>query len=227
MIHIDTEIIKGLKTFDSATVFNAVAEVQGEANEDYTGPEIRNLLPELGTIIGYAVTAEATPLDPTPPDISWDAFYDYLNDTPGPMITVMKDCDERPHRAAIFGDGMAHLQKALGVVGAVVDGCVRDLTGIKTAGLPIFGRGLVPGHGPFYVRSFTETIVVGQVTVNNGDLLLGDMDGVVKVPQDIAEDVLRAAGEIRDRESKYFHICDDTHFDYSKVVAWKEDLKKK
>ena len=225
MNQIDVGTLNRLKTLDSATVFNATAEVQGKANEDYTGPEIKCLLPELGTIVGYAITAEATPLDPKPPDLSWDDFYDHLNDTPGPMITVMKDSDDRPNRAAIFGDGMAHSQKALGVVGAVIDGCVRDLAGIKSAGLPIFGTGLVPGHGPFHLRSFRETIIVGQVTINNGDLLLGDMDGVVKIPTDIVEDVLRAAGEIRARERKFFHICDAPDFDYENVKAWKENLK--
>ena len=71
--------------------------------------------------------------------MSWLEYYDLINDTPGPIITVMKDVDVRPNRGALFGDGMARIHKALGVVGAVVDGCIRDLTGIREAGLPIWG----------------------------------------------------------------------------------------
>ena len=221
MERVDTGIVTAFREFDSATVFNAVVEIRKEANEDYTGPEIHCLLPELGTIVGYAVTAEVTPLDPSPPDISWDDFYDYLNETPGPMITVMKDIDTRAHRAAIFGDGMAHLQKTLGAVGAVVDGNVRDLMGIKAAGLPVFGCGMVPGHGPFHLRSFTEPVTVGQLPVKNGDLLLGDTDGVVRIPIDIAEEVLRAAGDVRKMERTIFDMTDAPDFDYEKYKAWK------
>lgn len=222
MNQIDQSILNHLRELDSATVFNAMGEVEGYANEDYTGPEIKYMLPEMGAIIGYAVTVEATPLDPTPPELSWDAFYDYMADLSGPIVTVFKDVDPRPNRAAIFGDGMAHLQKALGVVGAVVDGCVRDLDGIRAAGLPVFGRGLVPGHGPFHVRGFKGRVTVGQLTVNNGELLFGDTDGIVKIPAHKAEDILVAAQKIRDRERAYFDLCDSPDFDYSKVKAWKE-----
>lgn len=219
MKRVDSGILEGFRAFDSATIFNAIVQIQGDDYDDYTGPGIRCMLPELGVVVGYAVTAEVTPVDPDPPKLSWDALYDYLNETDGPMITVLKDIDARAYRAAIFGDGMAHLQKALGVVSAVVDGLVRDLTGIKAAGLPVFGCGLAPGHGPFHLRSVNKPITVGPLSVNNGDLLFGDMDGVVRIPLDIAGEALRVAGDIRKRERTFFDMVDASDFSYETYKA--------
>jgi len=218
MTRVDESILNRLAEFDSATVYNAVERVRGVSNEDYTGPEIQYLTPEFGAIVGYAVTAEVTPLDPTEPNLNWSDYYDVVNDTPGPMIAVMKDVDPRPGRAALFGDGMAYIHRALGVVGAVVEGCVRDLEGIRKAGLPIWGIGTVSGHGPFNVRAVGRPLVVGQVLVQTGDLLIADVDGVVKIPIDIAEDTLKAADEIRTWERSHFDMITSPDFSYEK---WK------
>ena len=216
MIRVEAKILEGLKTYVSATIFNAIAKIQGIAGENYSGPELGYLNTEFGTFIGYAVTSEVTPLDPEPSPLPWDAYYDLLNDTPGPIVAVMKDVDKRPYRAAIFGDGMARLHRALGVVGTVADGCVRDLMGISEAGLPIFATGTVPGHGPFYVRRIGEPVVVGQITVKTGDLLFADTDGVVNIPVDLAEDTLRVAEEIRKSEKAIFDTYTARNFDWNR-----------
>ena len=216
MTRVDDTILAGLAEFDSATVYNAVEKVRGVSNDDYTGPEIQYLTPEFGAVIGYAVTSEVTPLDATPANMSWPDYYDVLNETPGPMIAVMKDVDTRPKRAALFGDGMAHIHRKLGVVGAVVEGCVRDLEGIRAAGLPIWGLGTVSGHGPFNVRAVGRPLVAGQLLVQTGDLLLADVDGVVKIPLDIAADTLRKAGEIRTWERSHFDMINSPDFTYEK-----------
>lgn len=216
MVRLDAGILEGLRGYDSATIFNAVAKIQGVAGENYTGPELGYLNTEFGAFIGYAVTSEVTPLDPEPSPLPWDAYYDLLNDTPGPIVAVMKDVDKRQYRAAIFGDGMARLHRALGVVGAVADGCVRDLMGISDAGLPIFATGTVPGHGPFYVRRIGEPVVVGQITVKTGDLLFADTDGIVNIPIELAIDTLRVAEEIRQFEKRIFDAYTARNFDWNR-----------
>ena len=207
------ETLEALAQFDSATIFNAVVESmgatqggrelegQGGMPENYTGPEIRALLPELGRAVGYAVTSEVTTNDPDVDTLPWDDYYDAMAETQAPMIAVMKDVDSRPGRGAAFGDGMAALHKVLGVTGVVVDGTVRDLTGIKEVGLPIWGRGLVPGHGVFSLVRFNSSVRVGELQVQPGELLVADLDGCTKIPAgtDLGA-VLDKASEIRDRE---------------------------
>ena len=77
-----------------------------------------------------------------------------LAETDSPIVTVMKDIDTRPGRGASFGDGMANMHKFFGVIGALIDGSVRDIAGIREVGLSVWGTGLVPGQGVFRVIDF-------------------------------------------------------------------------
>ena len=157
MTTVSAEVLDALKEFDAATLFNAVVASMGGSQGgheldsgggvplNYTGPEVVSMLPELGRAIGTVVTTEVTTNDTDSAAIPWDEYYDTLEATPGPIIAVMRDVDTRPGRGACFGDGMAWRHRMLGVAGAVVEGSVRDLAGIRDAGLPIWGTGRVPG----------------------------------------------------------------------------------
>ena len=211
MANASKEVLDALKEIDSATLFNAVVEDMGASQggleledkggqpENYTGPEIRCLLPELGRAVGYAVTAEVTTNDPDSVAIPWDDYYDALDKAPKPVMAVMRDVDSRPGRGACFGDWMALQHRALGVTGALVDGSVRDLMGIKEVGLPIWATGLVPGHGVFNLVRVNVSVVVGQLRVQPGELLVADTDGCTKIPagHDPAEIVRLAQGILR------------------------------
>jgi len=209
------EVLEELKEFDTATLFNAVIESMGATQggkeledkggmpQNYTGPGIRCLLPELGRAVGYAITAEVTTNDPDSEAIPWDEYYDLMEQTPVPMVAVMKDVDSRSGRGASFGDGMATRHKAYGVTGAIVDGSVRDLMGIKDVGLPMWGRGLVPGHGVFSLIRVNTSVTVAELRIHPNELLIADTDGCVKVPagHDAAA-VLEKAKEIRETEAE-------------------------
>ena len=209
------EVLDALKEFDSATVFNAVVEGMGATQggrelegkggqpENYTGPEIKCLLPELGRAVGYVVTCELTTNDPDSVAMSWDEYYDMLERSPDPIIAVIKDVDSRPGRGGAFGDGMAAMHKMLGVTGVVVDGSVRDVAGINAVGLPIWATGTVPGHGVFTLVRVNSSITVGRLQIHPGELMVADTDGCTKVPAGFDLDVLlKKAREIRARENK-------------------------
>ncbi len=200
----DPQLLEALRQFDSPTLFNAVTRLRGTPGEDYTDHTIRCLLPELGAVIGYAVTAEVTTNDPDSPALDWLDYYALLEETPGPLIAVLKDVDSRPGRGASFGDGMATVHQRLGVAGVLVDGTVRDLAGIRRVGLPVFAWGTVPGHGVFNLTRFNQPLTAGQLRVRPGDLLMADQDGCVKIPVEHAAEVLRLAQKIRAEEEAIF-----------------------
>ena len=166
-------VYEQLSKFDSPTIFNAVDKYINESNiysRDthslmYTDKTIKCLLPTLGNIVGRVITAEVTTNDPDSKAIPWDEYYSTLENSDGPTIAVIKDVDSNPGRGACFGDGMAYGHKMLGVKGAIVDGTIRDLDGIKEAGLPIWANGLVPGHGTFNLISVNSSIVVGSLRI--------------------------------------------------------------
>lgn len=212
MTHARDSTIATLQELDSPTVFNALVEISGLPNEAYTDASIQCLLPELGTAVGYAVTAEVTTNDVDSPSLPWPDYYEYVEAAKGPLVAVLRDVDSRPGRGASFGDGMATLHQRLGVVGAIVDGTVRDLEGIRGVGLPVFARGRVPGHGAFHLTRFDTTVTAGQLHVEPGDLLLADGDGCVRIPVADADAVVETALQIRAREADIFAFYRDPEF---------------
>lgn len=217
MNRVSQSILEGLRQFDSATVFNAMVRKLGLPNEEYTDHTIRCLLPEFGCVVGYAITAEVTTNDPDSSGLAWADYYAQIEANAGPLIAVMKDVDSRPGRGASFGDGMATLHKRLGVVGAIVDGSVRDLAGIGKVGLPIWAWGTVPGHGVFNVTRINTPITVGQLRIRPGDLILADSDGCVRIPHEHAEEILRLAEEVRAREADLFAFYRSSDFTVQKM----------
>jgi 4-hydroxy-4-methyl-2-oxoglutarate aldolase len=112
---------------------------------------------------------------------------------------------------------MATVHARLGVVGALVDGTVRDLVGIRRVGLPMWAWGTVPGHGVFHVTRIDTPITVGQLRIRPGDLIFADSDGTVRIPTEHAADILRLAGEVRQREAEIFDFYKSPDFSVQKM----------
>ncbi len=214
-----SEQIAALKRYDSATIFNAVALKLGLPNLDYTDHTIRCLLPDLGLVVGFAVTAEVTTNDEDSTALEWIDYYDYLGSQQGPLIAVFQDMDTSPGRGASFGDGMARVHKRLGVEGVIVGGTVRDLIGIREVGLPVWAWGTVPGHGLFNMNRFGAPVTVGRLRINSGDLILADGDGCVRIPTDHIDDVLRLAEKVRTREAALFDFYESDGFSLQEMRA--------
>ena len=104
---------------------------------------------------------------------------------------------------AVIGDLMAGMLLNCGAAGLVTDGAVRDTPGIIGVGLPVYCAGVSPNspqrNGPGTVGL---AISIGGVTVNPGDVLVGDVDGVVVVPRDALDDVIGHVDEIRRMEGE-------------------------
>ncbi len=109
---------------------------------------------------------------------------------------------------SIWGGLMAGLCQMKGVVGAVVDGSIRDIDETRDLGFQIFSKGIVPRstHSPYSGRTdpieINVPIQCAGVLVNPGDLVLGDEIGVVVIPLDQAADILKKAQTQADNEEK-------------------------
>ncbi|MDD9988140.1 MAG: RraA family protein [Spirochaetaceae bacterium] len=212
MQRLPDHVFAGLAAHDTPTVFNAMVTRFGLPNEEYTDHTIRCLLPELGSVIGYAATVEVTTNDPDSPAASWRDHYRHLEEAAGPHVVVMRDVDSRPGRGASFGDVMAVMHKRLGVAGVVVDGTIRDLDGIRDVGLPMFAWGVVPGHGVFCPVRLGAPITVGQLRIRPGDLVMADSNGCLRVPVDRAEETLAAVQSVIDLEDGKRRFAESAEF---------------
>lgn len=110
---------------------------------------------------------------------------------PGDILVV--DAKGDPYRA-IAGDFVVGMAQTLGIGGIVVDGVIRDIVGIKQLNFPVFSKGTaVAASGKAGVGEINVPISCGGVSVNPGDIIVGDADGVVVIPQSIEEKVLDKA----------------------------------
>lgn len=217
---VDLSILETLGRYDSATVQNAAILVQGytPADQDYTGPDLRRMLGKPNIVlVGYALTSTWMPLnEPTGSIAGRNAFWDSIGEAEEPVIAVLQDVDSPSRRGAIIGDGMAYTMRALGAVGAVVDGNARDLPGIDKSGMHLWATGQAPGHGPFNLIDHNVPVNVAGLEIIPGDILVCDGDGVTRVPTKIAADVAKACAKVRDKESTMHRYFTSPDFSFEK-----------
>jgi 4-hydroxy-4-methyl-2-oxoglutarate aldolase len=155
---------------------------------------IKPIDPGCAAFIGTAITCETGPND----NLAILAAMSLAQ--PGDVIVAAV---EGFTRSAVVGDNLALCAKTKGVAAMVLDGMVRDLAGLLPVELPIFARGVTPNScvrsGPGRVGF---PVVVGGTAVSSGDVVLGDRDGVVVVPQaELGRITARVAEVIRMEEA--------------------------
>ena len=106
------------------------------------------------------------------------------------------------HNSALWGELLTATSRTKGAVGAVLDGCTRDTPQVLEQNFSVFCTGCWAQDSSVrtYVCDYRCTIEIGQVTIHDGDLIFGDVDGVLVVPKEIVEPVMekaleKAAGE--------------------------------
>ena len=151
-------------------------------------------------IVGPAVTILEGPTDEfLPPQHALDAIDE---SEAGSVIVISISGEEN---VAVWGGLMTAGAVANKHEGAVLDGGVRDIVEIRRDyDFPIYARTASPGTtlGRHKTLASNVPVPLGDVIVHPGDILVGDIDGVVVVPRTHAEAVLTMAREIDDREAE-------------------------
>ena len=105
--------------------------------------------------------------------------------------------------SAVVGDLICGMFKNVGVVGVITDGAVRDVTGLSEVGVPIYARGLTANspqkNGP---GAIGFEVSIGGAIIRSGDLVVGDRDGIVVLPQEKIPTALEGIKAVREKESK-------------------------
>jgi len=105
------------------------------------------------------------------------------------------------YEAGYWGDLMSLGAKTQGIAGLVIDACIRDADDIEALGFPVFSRGIcIKGTSSFEDGTLNMPIVIGGVLINPGDFIIGDRDGVVVVPKNLAEETVKKAKAREERE---------------------------
>jgi regulator of RNase E activity RraA len=213
--------LEQLRALDACTVSNAIERLDVRLrNEGFTDISVRCLSPSLPPMVGYAATGRIrTALAPTARYWYHDRmdWWEYLATIPAPRVIVLEDMDTQPGRGAQFGEIHAHIGRALGCIGYVTNGAVRDLRAIERTGFHLFAGGVSPSHAYAHVVDFGEPVEIGGLRVNPGDLLHGDLHGVVSVPAAIAGEIPKVAAELLAQERELIELCQPGHFSMEKL----------
>ena len=202
------EIIEELRKFDSPTLSNAIERLNvRDRTVGFASMELRCQFPELGPMVGYAVTCTANSTYPGRPlPTKLNDLIDAVAAAPKPVIVVIQNAGHDRGRSCFIGDMICSVYHKLGGVGVVTDGGVRDLADIRkrAPGFQVFAPGCVVSHGNVVALEVGLRVCVGGLAVEPGDLLHGDENVVLHVPNDRAEDVLEKARLVRKIESELF-----------------------
>jgi len=189
------ELVKGFAAVATASVADSVEKVCGRRG--HMDHELRPRINEK-RIVGPAVTVLEGPTGEfLPPQHALD-----LIDS-APAGSVMVIAIEGDANVAVWGGLMTAGSYARGLAGAVLDAGVRDIYEIRRDyDFPVISRSVSPGTTLGHYKTLGANIPVrcGGVEVRPGDIVVGDLDGVVVVPRERAEDVLRMAQDIDKRE---------------------------
>ncbi len=159
-------------------------------------PSFIRPLDDAGVMVGRARTASFMEVYHVPEGSNPYELEIALIDSLQPNDIPVFACSN-PARIAPWGELLSTASKVRGAAGALMDGCVRDIKAIRAMGFPVFHAGIAPldSKGRGKIMAIDVPIECAGVRVQTGDLVFGDADGVVVVPQTVEDEVLRLAFE--------------------------------
>ena len=209
---LNAEELESLRKWPTCAISNGIELFNiRPRNEGFMLPEIQCLLPELGTMIGYAATAVITAASPDGRRVSPSDWWAEIKKIPEPRVVVMHDIDN-PGIGSFWGEVNANIHKALGCAGLVTDGVIRDLDEVKDAGFHYFAKQVCVSHAYVHLVDIGIPVKVGGLVVKPGDLIMGDKHGVISIPLDIARDVPKAVQMMEDWERPVINFCKSKEF---------------
>ena len=150
---------------------------------------------------GAEVAGPAVPVRCTPGD-NLGIHVGITHATAGSVLVV--DVGDEPE-LGYWGEVLTTAAEVAGIAGLVIDGCVRDVDALAAHGFPVFSAGVaLTGATKHRAGSVGHPIVAGEVPVDAGDWIVGDVDGVVVVPLATLDDVLAAARARTAKEADLF-----------------------
>ncbi len=191
-------ILHQLKRWNTPTIFNGWEQItkRNPAIDGINHEEARDFMPQMGTMVGYAVTLVIEPSNPahrTANPNAGEEYRRYIASVPGPKIVVVQDLDKPRVLGSHWGEVNATMHRSLGCVGTITDGAVRDIDEMTDAGFKALARRLCVGHAFVHpVRWGCEVEVFGT-KVSPGDLIHADKHGFLVIAPEEQEALLDAA----------------------------------
>ncbi|MDP4286120.1 MAG: RraA family protein [Bacteroidota bacterium] len=186
-----------LKRWNTPSVYNGWEQVTKHKinSEGFNIEPTTDYMPHMGPMIGYAITVIIEPGNAEHPKNNpnaWAQYREYVASVPGPKIAVVQDLDKPFLYGAGWGEVNSNIHRALGCVGAIIDGAIRDIDEMNNVGFKALARGVCVGHAyATPVRWNCEVEVFGR-KINPGQLIHADKHGFLVIPDEDQEHLLEA-----------------------------------
>jgi 4-hydroxy-4-methyl-2-oxoglutarate aldolase len=210
-----------LRRLDSCSVANAIERFGVRLrNQGFTDPNLHCIFEDLPPMVGYAATARVRTSEPPMEGHSY--YYrldwlDHLMSIPAPRILVVEDLDQYPGLGAFVGDVHANILLALGCVGMVTNGAVRNLPEVRKLQFQMYAGNPSVSHAYAHIFDFGRPVRVGHMDVQPGALIHGDRHGVQTIPFEIADKVSGVAQEMIEQERQIIQLCHSADFTIEKL----------
>jgi regulator of RNase E activity RraA len=196
-----------LRSIDTPTVCNLVEIVTpARRGAGYTVRHLHCPFPDLPPMVGFARTVTIKAKDAFG---MGDASYiqrrldylDYVAAEPGPSVMVIEDLDQEPGYGAFWGEVQSNVHQALGCLGTVTNGSVRDVPMIPP-GFQMLAGSIGPSHAYVHMVEYGVEVNVHGMTVRSNDLIHADRHGAIVVPADKIGEMKTALTGLAEREAK-------------------------
>ncbi len=218
---IEPATLEELRKLDSCSVANAIEKFGLRLrNSGFANSSVRCIFEDFPPMVGYAVTVRVRTSDPP---MEGDSYYyrldwlDHVLSVPSPRVLVVEDLDAKPGLGSFVGDVHANILRALGCVGLVTNGAVRNVEAVRTLKFQMFAGNLSVSHAFAHVFDFGGPVQVGHMAVRPGDLLHGDLHGVQTIPNEIAQKVPAVAQTMCGEEREIIEFCQSGGFTLEKL----------
>jgi regulator of RNase E activity RraA len=187
-----------LKRWNTPTIYNGWEQITGQntGRDGFNIEEVRDFMPSMGPMAGYAVTLLIEPGNPDHKKNNpgaWSEYRNYIASVPGPKIVVVQDLDKPYTYGSFWGEVNSNIHRALGCVGTITDGSIRDVDEMTNAGFKALARRLSVGHAfNIPVKWNCEVEVYGQ-KILPGQLIHADKHGFLAIKEEEEKQVLEAA----------------------------------
>lgn len=176
-----------LKRWNTPTVYNGWEAYTAHSRTGgcFNLEETRDFMPAMGPMVGRAVTVVIEPSNPAHVEANadaWRAYREYVAQAPGPKIVVVQDLDRPRVIGSFWGEVNANAHRALGCVGTITDGAIRDLDEMTNAGFKAIARRLCVGHAYVHPVRWGVPVEVFGCAVTPGQLIHADKHGFLAIP---------------------------------------------
>ena len=187
-----------LTRLNTPTIYNGWEMITGRdaSAEGFNIEEARDFMPHMGPMAGYAVTVVCEPSNPAHkranPD-AWSEYRRYVASVPAPKIVVVQDLDKPRTAGSFWGEVNSSMHKALGCVGTITDGAIRDVDEMTAVGFKAIARRMCVGHAHDWPVRWNCPVEVFGCPVLPGQLIHADKHGFLAIPRADEARLLAAA----------------------------------